>query len=199
MMNTIATLLKPYLGRLAAGSIGATLMVVVYALIAWRGEDRLDYQYQLERAETREAAYLSTIESQGKELKALQEGFYFLSSSRRQSPLPEWSKGLAGSYQWKNKAFETWLLIPNGINVDSVLFRTDMEIWADKALAKSYREGDLKVMRENRVVHSVEYAPEGDKIIAWHVWKYPIRNAINQIIGVGGVAVQERDIKEPNQ
>lgn len=197
-MNTIGTLLKPYLGKLAAGSVGATLMVLVYGVIALRGEDRLDYQYQLERAETREAAYLTTIETQSKELKALEKGFYFLSSSRRQSPLPEWAKGLSGYYQWKNKAFDNWLLIPNGIDVDSVLFRSDLEIWANKDLARSYREGDMEVIRENRVIHSVAYAPEGDQIVAWHVWKYPIRNAQNHVIGVGGVAVQEREITKPN-
>lgn len=193
-MNTITTPLKPYMGKLAAGSVGATLMVLIWGIIAWRGEDRLDFQYQLERAEIRETAYLTTIENQSSELRALEKGFYFLSSSRRESPLPEWAKGLSGHYQWKNEAFDSWLLIPNGIDVDSVIFRTDMEIWANKDLARSYREGDLQVMKENRVIHSVAYAPEGDQVVAWHVWKYPIRNAQNHTIGVGGVAVQEREI-----
>jgi hypothetical protein len=73
-----------------------------------------------------------------------------------------------------------------------------MEIWTDKDLARTYRDNDLRVMRENRVIHSVEYARVGDQVVAWHSWKFPIRNAQNHVIGVGGVAVQDRQIKDPN-
>lgn len=188
---------KQILSNLAKGGVGAVLVIMLWAWQSWRGENRLDYQYQLQKAENREAAYLATINSQAKELKALEKGFYFLSSSRRQSPLPEWSKGVGGHYQWKNEAFDSWLVIPNGIHVDSILFRTDMEIWSDKDLALTYRENDLKVMKENRVIHALEYARISDKIVAWHSWKFPIRDAQNRVIGVGGVAVQESEITEP--
>jgi hypothetical protein len=191
-----AQLQKQILSWVAKGGVGGILVLLLWGYSNLRDHNRLDFQYQLEKAEARETAYLSTINSQ--ELKALEKGFYFLSSSRRQSPLPEWAKGASGHYQWKNEAFDKWLLIPNGINVDSVIFHTDMEIWADKDLAKTYRENDLKVLREERVIHAIEYARINDEIVAWHAWKFPIRNALNKVIGVGGIAVQQREITDPN-
>ncbi|MTB53932.1 PAS domain-containing protein [Lewinella sp. W8] len=198
MMSLPTKFPKQILDYIAKGGIGALAVVALWAWQSWRGENRLDYQYQLERAETREAAYLETIENQSREITALQKGFYFLSASRRESPLPEWAKVLTGHYQWKNDAFDKWVAMPAGVNPDSILFRTDLEIWEDKDLADSYRQNDLKVIQQNRVIHSVEYARIGGEIIAWHSWKYPIHDATNQVIGVGGVAVREDAINEIN-
>jgi hypothetical protein len=194
--NYISKIPKQILDYVAKGGVGALAVIAIWAYQSSRGENRLDYQYQLERAETREEAYLETIETLSSENKALQKGFYFLSASRRESPLPEWSKMLTGHYQWKNDAFDKWVAMPAGVNPDSILFRTDLEIWADKELAESYRQNDLKVIQQNRVIHSVEYARIGTEIIAWHSWKYPIRDAAQQMIGVGGIAVREDAINQ---
>jgi hypothetical protein len=78
MIANVPQYLKPILSNLAKGGIGAVLVVLVWAYTNWRGENRLDFQYQLEKAESRETAYLATIDSQAKELKALEKGFYFL-------------------------------------------------------------------------------------------------------------------------
>jgi hypothetical protein len=189
MLLQVPTYLKPFLTNIAKGGIGAVLVVSVWGYTSWRGENRLDYQYQLEKMERREATYLRTIQQQAGELKDLQDGFYILSSSRRQSPLPEWSKGVGGHYMWRNQAFDDWFLIPNGVSPDSILFRTDEEIWKNPDLAKTYRNNDLQVMRENRVIHSVEYIPVGSEVITWHSWKYPLKNGQYETIGVGGIAV----------
>ncbi|MEM9929093.1 MAG: PAS domain-containing protein [Bacteroidota bacterium] len=191
-------ILKPLLSNLAKGGAGALLVILVWAWQSWKQENRLDYNYQLERYEVREAAYLETIESQASELKALQKGFYFLSSSRRQSPLPEWAKAVSGHFQWKNEAFDRWLLLPNNISPDSVLFRTDLEVWPDKDLARSYRQNDLQVIQENRVVHTIEHVRIGAEIAAWHTWKYPLHNAMGSVIGVGGVAVRDDELTALN-
>lgn len=199
MTLTVPTWLQPHLKNIAKGGIGAILMVIIWGITEMRGLDRLDYQYQLEKSEKREAAYLATIESQSTDLKVLQDGFYFLSASRRQSPLPEWSKTVSGHYMWRNQAFDDWLLTPNGISTDSLIFRTDEEVWGDPDLAKSYREHDLQVMRENRVMHQVEYARVGGRVIAWHSWKYPLKNGAYETIGVGGVAVREDAVCEDGE
>ncbi|SER16118.1 hypothetical protein [Neolewinella agarilytica] len=188
---------KKILANVAKGGIGAVLVVLVWGYTELRDQNRLDYNYQIERAEVREAAYQATISTQSKELKALQKGFAFLSSARRSSPLPEWAKFSTGHYNYKNRAFDLSLAIPNGINPDSILFRTDLEIWPDKDLARTYRENDLKVLTEDRVIYNIEYSRMGDKIIAWHSWKYPLKDQFNNTTGVGGIAVRDDQISEP--
>lgn len=170
----------------------SALAIALAFVIQWRTEDRIDHQdiirdLRIEVKELREeVAELRKINSHmSSRLSVLSAGQYEL-------PIPMWLKDRMGRYVSINKAFESQLLIPNGIDPESVIGKMDIEIWPDSNLARSYRALDIEVIRTRSVISRREAAIiDGNKVL-YQAWKYPYFLG-QQLIGVGGVAMPAND------
>ncbi len=92
-------------------------------------------------------------------------------------------KDLEGKYLLVNRRWEELF----EIKPDEMRGKTDYDFFpAD--VASAFRENDLRVIRENRVIEMEESVPLGDGIHTYISVKFPLKDMNGKVYGVGGVS-----------
>jgi len=167
--------------------------LVTYGLSS-RDKDAIDYQTMMSRMDRsidkleKKVDELSVQNArQSRELAVLKAGFY-------DDPTIRWIKQKDGKYLYVNKTFIDVLLIPLGVDPDSIIGRTDAEIFAGPNLkyARIYRKDDLKVIQTGKRLDKYDHMVfQGDKV-KFKTIKYPYYapgSFRRTILGVAGVAI----------
>lgn len=178
-------------GGLAAAG-GAMLTAVGAIFVKIRGQKRIDYQFLLTRLDGEVSELRTEVRQLREENAELKNNLSILNGGYFELPLPVWLKSRDGVYLQVNEAFEEMLLIPNNIDPDQIIGKTDMDIWPDEELSKIYRENDLKVMRTRQTIETREVARIADEEVTFISYKYAFK-VNNKVVGVGGVAIPVED------
>jgi hypothetical protein len=152
------------------------------------------WQSDNERLRKREQELEKRVEEMERRVNDLSNKLQLMESAHQDLPLPQWLKDKDGTMLALNNAYEQVFLIPNNMERDDYVGRTDKEIWG-KEIGAEYQYYDKRALSTRRPVHSIETVKMGDRTTKWQVYKYP-RYAGNALIGVGGLAIQEIAIKE---
>lgn len=121
-------------------------------------------------------------------LENLTKAHNSLRASNYSIPVPHWTKDRQGKYLDFNYAFERQLLLKAGVNPDSVIGRTDFEIFGKNVITEKWHENDEIVVQERRqVVADEKFQRAGGTIEMWRVYKDPFQVG-RSVAGTTGIA-----------
>ena len=104
------------------------------------------------------------------------------------SPATAWAKDEAGRYVYVSPAYERQL----GVRRGDLVGTTDCELWPPE-VASEFRENDLTVMRDGKLVQVIETSRTVDGTEHWwYASKFPFRDAQGHTY-VGGIGVDVTD------
>jgi len=111
-------------------------------------------------------------------------------------PAIAYFKDLEGKYQIVNKS---WCQLA-GVEAESAIGQDDFSIWADKEIANTLVENDRLVMDGGAPVAFEECAPTPNGGVGTYMsHKFPLIDANNKVIGLGGVSVDISTLKKAEQ
>jgi len=99
-------------------------------------------------------------------------------------PMMAWLKDTEGRLEMVNEPFAK----AAGLSIEQCIGKTDIEIWPDKKMAKSYMDDDydICVSGKKKLVEEPINTPDGVK---WHfTYKTPLFDENCQVIGTAGIA-----------
>lgn len=101
-------------------------------------------------------------------------------------PLPCWQKDCDSRMQWLNAQYSIQFNIPP----HRYEGQRDEAIWP-RDVSEAFREHDRRVIDERVILETTEQVPRtaGDLSSprdTWRVWKFPVFNSENDVVGVGG-------------
>ena len=138
-----------------------------------------------EEARQRAKAY-DELCQRNRELRASRQEFRLFMDN---SPVIAFMKDRDGRFLYCNRLMETTF----GLQPNQLLGRTDCD-WLEPEIAAAVRENDAVVMRENRVIQTLEIVPTpGHPRCEWLVFKFPIEQG--RLARLGGVAVDLTELR----
>lgn len=114
----------------------------------------------------------------------LNESKRFLSELIDNSPALIYVKDKEGKYLLANKTWEHFSHTPR----ESAMGKTDTDVYGEE-IGSKYRENDLKVLREKRVIDYEEFLVHDGKRVLFKTIKFPLTNAAGEIDKVCGITL----------
>jgi hypothetical protein len=157
-------------------------------------------EYKAEVIKLREEVeYLKTDSQQKREdVQNLRNQLLIFESSHIDIPVPMWLKDTNGVMLFLNEEYSRTLLQPIGKQSSDYIGFTDFDVW-DKATAKEFRSHDKDVMRKKKAVQFKEiWEGSNGNIYEGTVLKYPRFLNRNTVIGIGGIILEIKLLKNEN-
>jgi PAS domain-containing protein len=108
---------------------------------------------------------------------------YFLKSL----PLPAWHKGIDGKMVWINEEYVNIF----DVKKEDYIGHSDYDIWPS-VLADEFRDNDNDIIKEGKAFIFMEKSVDKEgKESSLIVWKFPIKNVLGKIIGIGGICIMK--------
>jgi len=155
-------------------------------------------EYKTEVVKLREEVELLKNDSQQKKesLQNLRNQLLIFESSHVDIPVPMWLKDTKGTMLFLNEEYSRILLNPIGKTTGDYIGFTDFDVW-DKATAKAFVSHDKEVMRKRKSVQFKEtWRGANGTLYEGSVLKYPRFLNNKTIIGIGGIILEIKEIKD---